>query len=104
MGMATGIVEVYGLVAAFVAGDAGCKAADVTVENFDKNKPGNPDELTVPLIVAIKFRGTVSAVEAAVEAAKAAAERVSGVVTSHILTSTESDTEPMLKLNAFDKN
>ncbi|MBR4073457.1 MAG: BMC domain-containing protein [Clostridia bacterium] len=104
MGMATGIVEVYGLVAAFVACDAGCKAADVTVENFDKNKPGNPDELTVPLIVAIKFRGTVSAVEAAVEAAKAAAERVSGVVTSHILTSTESDTEPMLKLNAFDKN
>ena len=101
---ATGIVEVYGLVTAFVASDAGCKAADVTVENFDKNKPGNPDELTVPLIVAIKFRGTVSAVEAAVEAAKAAAERVSGVVTSHILTSTESDTEPMLKLNAFDKN
>ncbi len=104
MGMATGIVEVYGLVAAFVACDAGCKAANVTVENFDKNKPGNPDELTVPLIVAIKFRGTVDAVEAAVEAAKAAAERVSGVVTSHILTSTETDTEPMLKLNAFDKN
>ena len=37
------IIEVYGLVAAFVACDAGCKAADVTVENFDKNKPGNPE-------------------------------------------------------------
>ncbi|MBR2337880.1 MAG: BMC domain-containing protein [Clostridia bacterium] len=104
MGKATGIVEVYGLVAAFVACDAGCKAANVTVENFDKNKPGNPDQLTVPLIVAVKFRGNVADVEAAVEAAKLAAEQVSGVVTSHILTSTEPDTEPMLKLNAFDKN
>ncbi|MBP3627428.1 MAG: BMC domain-containing protein [Clostridia bacterium] len=104
MGKATGIVEVFGLVTAFVACDAGCKAANVTVECFDKNKPGNADELEVPLIVAIKFRGSVDAVEAAVEAAKIAAEQVSGVVTSHILTSTEPDTEPMLKLNAFDKN
>ena len=104
MGNATGIVEVYGLVAAFVACDAGCKAANVTVETFDKNKPGNPDSLSVPLIVAVKFRGRVTDVEAAVEAAKVAAAGVSGVVTTHILTSTEEDTEPMLKLNAFDKN
>ncbi|MBQ2933100.1 MAG: BMC domain-containing protein [Clostridia bacterium] len=104
MGMATGILEVFGLVTAFVACDAGCKAADVTVENFDKNKPGNADELEVPLIVAIKFRGSVDAVEAAMAAAKLAAENVSGVVTSHIITRTEEQTEPMLKLNAFDKN
>ena len=103
MSMATGILEVFGLVTAFVACDAGCKAADVTVENFDKNKPGNADELEVPLIVAIKFRGSVDAVEAAM-AAKLAAEGVSGVVTSHVITRTEEQTEPMLKLNAFDKN
>ena len=104
MGKATGIVEVFGLTAAFVACDAGCKAADVTVETFDKNKPGNADSLPVPLIVAIKFRGTVDNVESAVEAAIAAANRVTGVVSSHVLTSTEEDTEYMLKLNAFDKN
>ncbi len=104
MGKATGILEVFGLVAAFVACDAGCKAADVTVENFDKNKPGNADELEVPLIVAIKFRGSVDAVEAAIEAAKRAAEGVTGVVASHIITRTEDEVEPMLKLNAFDKN
>ena len=104
MAKATGFIEVFGLTAAFVAVDAGCKAANVTVETLDKNKPGNPDQLTVPLIVAVKFRGNVADVEAAVEAAKLAAEQVSGVVTSHILTSTEPDTEPMLKLNAFDKN
>ena len=86
---ATGIVEVFGLVAAFCACDAGCKAADVTVEHFDKNKPANADSMPVPLIVAIKFRGTVPNVEAAVAAAVEAAEKVSGVVSTHIMTSTE---------------
>ncbi len=100
---ATGIIEVYGLAAAFVACDAGCKAADVTVEPFDKNKPGNPDGLKVPLIVCVKFRGEVAAVEAAVEAAKEAAEKVSGVICSHVIPRPEADTEKMLKLNAFDK-
>ena len=104
MGNATGIIEVYGLVAAFVACDAGCKAADVTVEHFDKNKPANADKMPVPLIVAVKFRGTVDNVTAAVEAAAEAANKVSGVITTHIMSSTESDTEPMLKINAFDKN
>lgn len=104
MGKATGIIEVYGLVAAFVACDAGCKAANVTVEPFDKNKPGNPDELKVPLIVAVKFRGGVSEVTAAVEAARESAEKVSGVVTTHIIPNTENDTEEMLKLSGLDKN
>ena len=104
MGNATGIVEVYGLVAAFCACDAGCKAAEVTVEPFDKNKPANAESMPVPLIVAIKFRGTVTNVEAAVAAAAEEANRITGVVSTHILTSTEPDTEAMLKLNAFDKN
>ena len=104
MGKATGIIEVYGLTAAFVACDAGCKAADVTVEYFDKNKPGNADALPVPLIVAIKFRGTVDNVKAAVEAAAEAAARVSGVISTHIIANTEASTERMLKLNAFDKS
>ena len=108
MGKAVGIIEVYGLVAAFVACDAGCKAANVTVENFDKNKPGNPEGLKVPLIVAVKFRGSVAdvkaAVEAAVEAAEDAANAVSGVICTHIIPNVEKSTEKMLHLNAFDKN
>ena len=39
MAKAVGILEVFGLVAGFVAADAGCKAADVAIENFDKNNP-----------------------------------------------------------------
>ena len=104
MANATGIIEVYGLTAAFVALDAGCKAANVTVETFDKNKPANADSLPVPLIVAIKFRGSVEDVKAAVEAAAEAAAKVSGVLTRHIIANTEESTEKMLKLNAFDKN
>ena len=100
---ATGIIEVYGLVAAFVACDAGCKAANVTAEPFDKNKPGNPEGLKVPLIVCVKFRGQVAAVRSAVEAAAEAANKVSGVICTHVIPRPESDTEKMLKLNAFDK-
>ena len=103
MAQATGIIEVFGLAAAFVALDAGCKAANVTAEHFDKNKPGNADALPVPLIVCIKFRGTVDNVRAAVDAAAEAANKVSGVISTHIIANTEESTERMLKLNAFDK-
>ena len=104
MGKATGFIEVYGLTAAFVACDAGCKAANVYVETLDKNKPANADALPVPLIMAIKFRGSVEDVKAAVEAAAEAAKGVSGVVSTHIIANTEESTEKMLKINAFDKN
>ena len=66
MAEAVGILEVFGLATAFVAADAGCKAANVRLEVFDKNKPANADSLPVPLLVCIKFRGSVEDVTAAV--------------------------------------
>ena len=54
---AVGLLEVFGLVCAFLAADAGCKAANVHLQVFDKNKPANADALPVPLLVTIKFRG-----------------------------------------------
>ena len=51
MAEAVGILEVFGLATAFVAADAGCKAANVRLEVFDKNKPANADSLPVPLLV-----------------------------------------------------
>ncbi|WMJ88683.1 BMC domain-containing protein [Anaerocolumna sp. MB42-C2] len=101
---AVGMIEVFGLVAAFVAGDAGCKAANVTIETFDRNKPANADSLPVPLIVMVKFRGSVEDVKAAVEAAETAANKVSGVITKHVIANPEKDTEKMLALNGLDKN
>ena len=104
MNSAAGLIEVYGLVAAFAACDAVCKAANVTVETFDKNKPGNPDSLDVPLIVLVKFRGSVEDVTAALEAAEAEANRISGVVSKHVIANVTEGADKMMKLNAFDKN
>ena len=104
MNQAVGILEVYGLVCAFMAADAGCKAADVTLENFDKNKPANADALPVPLLVTIKFRGGVSDVEAAMEAGIEKANQISGVVQHHIIANPTEDTCKMLKLSGLDKS
>ena len=104
MNQAVGILEVYGLTCAFMAADAGCKAADVRLENFDKNKPANADALPVPLLVTVKFRGSVSDVEAAMEAGIEMAEKVSGVVQHHIIENPTEDTCKMLKISGFDKN
>lgn len=103
MGEAAGIIEVFGLATAFAAADAGCKAANVTIENFDKNKPANADALPVPLIVMIKFRGSISDVRAALDAANKRASELAGVVAMHEIASPEADTEKMLKLSGMDK-
>ena len=104
MAQAVGILEVFGLATAFVAGDAGCKAANVTLEVFDKNKPANADSLPVPLLVTIKYRGSVADVNAAMEAGLEAAKRMAGVVQHHIIANPEEGTEKMLKISALDKN
>mgnify|MGYP003369665404 FL=1 len=99
---AVGILEVFGLCTAFMAADAGCKAADVTLEPFDKNKPANADTLPVPLLVTIKFRGSVEDVTEAVEAGRTMAESLTGVVQSHIIPRPTQDTLKMLDICAFD--
>ena len=99
---AVGILEVYGLCCAFMAADAGCKAANVTLEPFDKNKPANADSLPVPLLVTIKFRGSVEDVTAAVEAGIQMAKQVSGVVQSHVIPRPTQDTLKMLHICGFD--
>ena len=90
MGEAVGILEVFGLVCAFMAADAGCKAGNVRLEPFDKNKPANAD--------------SISDVEAAMEAGERMAKSLTGVVQKHIIPRPTEDTEKMLKLCAFDKS
>lgn len=104
MAQAVGLIEVFGLVAAFAAGDAACKAANVTIEAFDRNKPANADSLPIPLIVIVKFRGTVEDVKIAIEAAEEAANQLTGVILKHVIANPEKDTEKMLALSGLDKN
>ena len=95
MAQACGIIEVFGLVTAFEAADAGCKAANVTLEPFDRNKPANADALPVPLIICVKFRGSVTDVTAAVDAAQEVAERTTGMVTRYIISGPDEGTQMM---------
>ena len=54
---AAGLLEVFGCVAAFAAADAAAKAANVTIQSIDKNKPANADALPVPLITMPEDQG-----------------------------------------------
>ena len=98
---AVGLLEVYGCCAAFVAADAACKAANVKVDALDKNKPANAETLPVPLIMILKIRGSVADVEAAMSAAEAAAENLTGVVSRYIIPNPTEDTEKLLKISAI---
>ena len=89
MGEAAGMLEVFGLATAFAAADAGCKAGNVRLETFDKNKPANADALPVPLIVMVKFRQK--------------AQELAGVVAEYAIAGPTEDTEKMLKISGMDK-
>lgn len=101
MAQAVGYLEVYGCVAALVAADAAAKAGNVTIDPLDKNKPANADSLPVPLIMCLKIRGPVADVESALDAAEAAAKSVTGVVTKHMNSAPDVETEKMLKISAI---
>ena len=94
MNDAIGIVEMFGFVTAITAADAAAKAADVKVIAIDSNKPADPT-VDVPLIMAIKVQGEVSAVKAAVDAAVKAANTVSGVICSHVISGPTDDAVKM---------
>ncbi len=95
MNDAIGIIEMFGFVAAIKAADAAAKAADVKVIAIDSNKPANADTVEVPLIMCVKVQGSVSAVEAAVEAAAAAAESCTGLIQKYIIARPTDDTQKM---------
>ena len=95
MNQAIGIIEMFGFVTAITAADAAAKAADVKVIAIDSNKPANAETVEVPLIMAVKVQGEVSAVEAAVDAAARAAESVSGLINKHVIARPTDDAEKM---------
>ena len=93
MNDAIGIIEMFGFVTAITAADAAAKAADVKVIAIDSNKPANADSVEVPLIMAVKVQGSVSAVTAAVDAAARTAESISGL--KHIIARPTDDSQKM---------
>ena len=93
---AIGIIEMFGFVCAIKAADAAAKAADVKVIAIDSNKPANAETVEVPLIMCVKVQGSVSAVEAAVEAGAEAASKLGELVAKHVIPRPHADVEKIL--------
>ncbi len=101
---AVGIIEMFGFVAAIKAADAAAKAADVKVIAIDSNKPANAESVEVPLIMCVKVQGSVSAVNAAVEAAAEAAEKTTGLIQKHVIARPTEGTEKMALRSSVGKD
>lgn len=99
--MAVGLIEVFGMATAYYAADAGCKAGAVRIKAIDKNKPPNADALPVPLLVMIKFEGSVEDVKSAIEAAQKAANEIAGYETSYILSNPDEGMEAFLDISCI---
>lgn len=87
MAGAVGFIETKGLVGAIEAADAMVKAANVEIEGYRTMRNGQ---------VSIVVRGDVGAVNAAVDAGKAAALRVGELYASHIIARPHGETEDVL--------
>lgn len=100
---AVGLLEVYGFTAALVAVDTACKAANVTVEGFDNNKAKDAKNFTIPLMIVVKFRGSVEDIKIALDAGKKAAEKISKTGNISIISKPSDNTEKILRLNFIEK-
>ena len=101
--MALGMIEVFGFATAIVVADKMAKAADVEVVAIDKNKPAAGDDARVPLVMAIKVEGSASAVESAIQAGKAEAEKRDLYITHKVIARQSEEIEWFARLNALGK-
>ena len=74
---ALGLIEVVGLVGAIEAADTASKAADVKVIGYELTRGSG--------MVVVKMVGGVSAVKSAVEAASVAAEKITQIISKHVI-------------------
>lgn len=75
-GEALGLLETHGLVAALEGADAMLKAANVRLVR---------QERTIPALITSIIAGETAAVQSAIDAGRAAAERVGKVVSAHVI-------------------
>jgi len=87
MSNALGMIETKGLVGAIEAADAMVKAANVTLEGYEKIGSG---------LVTVMVRGDVGAVKAATDAGAVAARNVGELVSVHVIPRPHSEVEALL--------
>jgi ethanolamine utilization protein EutM len=93
MSDALGMIEIRGFVGMVEAADAMVKAAKVELVGFEKTGGG----FTTAIV-----RGDVAAVKAAVEAGARAAEKVSDIVSVHVIPRPHSNVDAQLPLGRVD--
>ncbi|MBO5070725.1 MAG: BMC domain-containing protein [Roseburia sp.] len=84
-GMAIGVFELDSECACFVALDAAAKAANVKIQSVERNR--------LSAGACVKMRGSVSDVNAAMEAALAAAAPIAKIVAHTVIASPDAGTE-----------
>ncbi|GIM29797.1 hypothetical protein CPJCM30710_24630 [Clostridium polyendosporum] len=70
---ALGLLEVQGYSVALAVMDKACKSADIEIKAIDCNNPKAGDNAHIPVVVQVKFVGSVSDVKVALEVAREAA-------------------------------
>lgn len=85
---ALGLIETRGLVAAIEAADAALKTAAVELLSYEKVTGG---------LVTIALTGEVAAVQAAVSAGSAAAEKIGELISRHVIPRPLADTRLLMK-------
>ncbi len=101
---ALGMIEVYGYTTSIVVADTVAKAADVKIVAIDKNKPANADACPVPLVMVVKFMGNAGAVESAMQAGVAEAERRGLYITSKLIAGLDDQVQWFADLTATGKD
>ena len=85
---AIGLIETRGLVPVIEAADAAAKAASIQLESVERIGGG---------LVALRFRGDVASVQAAVQAAAEAARRLGEVTSAHVIPGPHPDLVQLLQ-------
>ena len=101
---ALGMIEVYGYTTSIVVADTVAKTADVKVVAIDKNKPANADACPVPLVMVVKFMGNAGAVQSALDAGIAEAERRGLYITSKMIAGLDEQVQWFADLAATGKD
>lgn len=70
MKQAIGFLEVQGYSVALAAMDQACKSAHIKIEGIDCNNPSMGDAAPIPVVIQVKFTGSVSDVKIALEVAR----------------------------------
>ena len=101
---ALGMIEVYGYTTSIVIADLVAKTANVKVVAIDKNKPANADACPIPLVMVVKFQGNAGAVQSALDAGVAEAERRGLYITSKIIAGLDEQVQWFADLQATGKD